>query len=102
MIPGRYDIVLYDGDSYLGPLIVLPDLTPFGGPSDLTAATVRAQPFTAQVVDAQTRQVRLTMTPEQVSALEPGFWTLQLSQPSLAFVGTVLGGRISKMKEGVW
>ncbi len=42
MIPGKYDIEIYQGDSF-GPLrLTLPSLASFGGPSDLTNATVAA------------------------------------------------------------
>ncbi len=109
MIPGSYHIELYDGDSYRGPLIVLPDLSPFGGPPDLTAATVAASvreslhalesyPFTVEPVNLAERRVRLTLTGVQTAALPvDGVWDLQVSQG--AFVGTVLSGRVKKIKQ---
>lgn len=117
MKPGRYDIELYDGDSYRGPLIVLPDLTPFGGPPDLTAATVRAQirasaeaevafPFAVEPVNLAARQIRLALTAPEALAAPAGVWDLQVSQtmavaggPTHEFVGTVLSGRVEKTRQ---
>ncbi len=109
MIPGRYDIEVYDGDSYRGPLIVLPSLAPFGGPSDLTAATVAAQvrpsadatdsdALTVDIQNPATRELRLTLTAAEVLGLpSSGVWDLQVTQDP--FVGTVLAGKFKKLKQ---
>lgn len=109
MIPGEYDLELYDGDSYLGPLLVLPDLSPFGGPSTLVGATVKAEvrasfdedlahPFAVSVIDSALRQLRLALTPSQVLALPGrGVWDLQVTQGE--FAGTVLAGKVKKRKQ---
>ena len=110
MIPGKYDIELYDGDSYFGPLFALPDLTPHGGPQTLALATVRAQireraeaagfwSFRVEVVDAALRQVRLHLTAAETLAVPArGVWDLEVVQGG--FTGTVLAGSVKK-KPGV-
>ncbi len=109
MIPGRLDIELYGGDSYLGPLFTLPSLVPFGGPEDLTGATITAEvrssadasdayPFTIQPIDLAARQIRLTLSSSDVLDLPPsGVWDLQISQGE--FVGTVLSGKVKKLRQ---
>lgn len=106
MIPGTYDISIYRGDSYYGPLITLPDLSPFGGPSDLTTAIVTAQiraaegateplvSFDVEVVDDTTRQVRLTLDAvDTVIANKKGVWDLQVEDSG--WVGTPLKGAVT-------
>lgn len=111
MIPGTYDISLYQGDSYYGPLITLPDLSGFGGPVDLTTATVTAQiraketapdalaTFGVDVVDAGARQIRLTLDAEDTAALvaKKGVWDLQVAEDP--WIGTVLKGAVTISRE---
>ena len=111
MIPATYDIELYAGDTYYGPLITLPDLSPFGGPADLTGATVTAslrrtvgteesEDFTVTIVDASARTLRLTLTPTQTAALgfDSGVWDLQVSTAG-GWKGTPLAGSVSVTAE---
>lgn len=112
MTPGRYDVRIYKGDSYHGPLITLPSLEPFGGPVDLTGATGAAQiraseeatdvlaQFAVIIENATLRQLRLTLTPAQTTALtiEEAVWDLQIATPG-GWVGTPLAGRVKVMGE---
>lgn len=106
MIPGTYDISIYRGDSYYGPLITLPNFSGFGGPSSLTTATVTAQiradeeatdslvVFDVAIVDATARQVRLTLDAEDtLIANSKGFWDLQVTEGS--WNGTPLKGLVT-------
>lgn len=111
MIPGEYDITIYQGDTYYGPLITLPNLSGFGGPADLTTATVTAQirakeadaeplaSFTVVVIDDEARQVRLTLTPEDTAALtvKKGVWDLQVAEGT--WIGTPLRGAVEIRKQ---
>lgn len=111
MIPGEYDITIYQGDTYYGPLITLPNLSGFGGPADLTMATVTAQlrakeadtvalaDFAVEVVDDVERQVRLTLTPEDTAALtvKKGVWDLQVEEET--WIGTPLRGAVEIRKQ---
>ena len=112
MIPGTYNIKVYKGDTYFGPLISLPDLSPFGGPQDLTEATVTAQikaratsaeaavSFGVEIVDDLERQLRLTLSPTQTDALaiKRGVWDLHVIDGE--WVGTPLRGDV-EITEGV-
>lgn len=111
MIPGEYDIVIYQGDTYYGPLVTLPDLSGFGGPADLTTATVTAQlrakeadidplaSFTVLIVDAALRKVRLTLSTAQTTALtvKKGVWDLQVAEGT--WIGTPLRGAVEIRKQ---
>lgn len=111
MIPGEYDITIYQGDTYYGPLITLPDLSGFGGPSDLTTATVTAQvrnketdtdalaEFTVEVVDDVAREIRLMLSHEDTAALsvKKGVWDLQVAEGT--WIGTVLKGQVAILLE---
>lgn len=109
MIPATLNLELYDGDSYRGPVVSLPSLAPFGGPSDLSGASVDAEirakadsevafPFSVEILDPVARTLRLSLTSAQVSALpRGGVWDLQVSQG--AFVGTVLAGKVKKLAQ---
>lgn len=105
LIPGRYDLRIYKGSTYYGPLIKLPDLAPFGGPSTLsdpvvvTAALRRSaqdeQPvadFEVDVVDPLAREVRLGLTKEQAASLAIGRGVWDLQVVSGEWEGTVLAG----------
>lgn len=106
MIPGNYDLEIFQGGTYISPLITLPDLSSFGGPTDLTSATLTSQirafagssevlaTFTIEVLGAIDRQLRLHLTATQTSALSgDGEWDLNVSSGS--WVGTPLRGAVS-------
>lgn len=113
MIPARLKLKMYQGDTYYGPLITLPDLTSFDGPANLSGATVTAQvrdaddtllgTFTVITVDATARQVRPTMAPVGTAALPvtseqyKGYWDLQVS--ASGWVGTPLRGEVEILQE---
>lgn len=111
MIPGPYPLEIYQGDTFYGPLITLPDLASFGGPSDLTAATIAAQireketdldtlaSFTIDVIDEEDRILRITLDPEDTAGItvKKAVWDLQITQEE--WVGTPLRGRVTFMKE---
>lgn len=106
MIPGEYDITIYRGDTYFGPLITLPDLSGFGGPSDLTTAVLTAQirakdaapdalvDFTVEIVDEAARIIRLTLASEDtVIQNKTGMWDLQITDGDWS--GTPLRGAVT-------
>lgn len=106
MKPARYDIRLTQDDSYLSPLISVPDLTPFGGPVDLTAATVTAEvvpgdlggePIPFDVRREGARALRLFLGTEAVDA-SPAWGSWRLRVVLGQFAGTVLAG--SAIKDG--
>lgn len=111
MIPGEYDIEIYQGDTYYGPVITLPNLSGLGGPADLTTAVVTAQvrtketapdalaEFEVEGVDDVARQVRLTLSHEDTAALtvKKGVWDLQVEEGT--WVGTVLKGQVVIARE---
>lgn len=111
MIPGVYDIEIYIGDTYYGPLITLPDLSPFGGPSTLATSVLAAQirqkgkgidplaTFDVELVDAATRKVRLKLDPSDTAGLTArnGVWDLQITEGS--WVGTPLAGNVTFYRE---
>lgn len=113
MIPGTYNIDIFKGDTYHGPLITLPSLEPFGGPADLTTATITAEirvhplsaetlaTFTVDVVDGAARQIRLILPPAITAALSPpeAVWDLQVTQGSSGWVGTPLAGKVAVHEE---
>lgn len=107
MIPGKFDLEFFAGDSYLSPLFEIPDLTPEGGPADLSSAEVVAElrtdppiPFAVErVADpvAPNRAVRLSLSYEQVDAAPHWCeWFLRVQQG--AFRGTVLAGSVNKAR----
>lgn len=107
MIPGKYDLELQAGDSFLSPLFEVGDLTSEGGPPDLSLAEVVAEirgetpiPFVVErVADplAPNRTVRLTLPYEAVDAAPTwGEWFLQVRQG--AWRGTVLEGSLNKAR----
>ena len=110
MIPGHYDLPpIYEGDSYVGWPITLPDLSPFGGPRDLVGASVRAEvreshwseeavEFDVEVLDPVTRRVRLAASPERTLLFpEQGVWDLQVEKDG--WRGTPLAGKVKKLGE---
>lgn len=109
MIPGEYALVFYGGDSYYGPVMVLPNLTAFGGPANLSASTVRAQlrqqardtsgvDMIVEIVDPVARSLRLTLAAADTALLpRSGVWDLQVT--SGAWVGTVLAGPFTVLRE---
>lgn len=111
MIPGVYDIDIYIGDTYYGPLITLPDLSGFGGPSSLAASVLSAQirkkvssaeplvAFDVEKVNAGARQIRLKLDPADTATLtaREGVWDLQITEG--AWVGTPLSGSVTFHKE---
>lgn len=96
MQPGTYDLTVYRGDYYYGPVVPLFSLAPWGGPSNPTAtpgaagmkaevkkrknsATAIAE-FTVEVVDEGDMTVRLTMEPEDTDKIkQSSYWDLQVS-----------------------
>ncbi len=107
LLPGRYDLELYDGNTFKGPEFRLPDLAAFDGPSALgEGVQVRAQvrpkaeapeyrDLTVQVIDPVARTVRLRATATEVLALpKKGVWDLEVVRDD--FVGTVLAGNFKK------
>lgn len=110
MIPGNYNLAIYQGDSYVGPLIQLPSLSPFGGPSNLSTATVSAQmrqqewsdavlaTFDVEIISPTERTIRLTLSPDDSAGLpEKGVWDLEVS--SGGWKGTVLRGSVNVGEE---
>jgi hypothetical protein len=108
MIPAQYSLQIYRGDSYYGALITLPDLSPFGGPSDLTGAVeVKAQmraegargafigEFEVDYVDRAARKIRLQMEPSVTAEIDDSeaIWDLQVDDG--VWVGTPLAGAVS-------
>lgn len=113
MIPPVFDLQIFQGDSFGGGwTVVLPDLTPLGGPADLTTAAVSAQirakqdpnsdlyaTFDVEVLDAVARQVRPKLAPEQTASIpkKKGYWDLQVEYGG--WVGTVLRGSVEVVPE---
>jgi hypothetical protein len=113
VIPATYDIELYAGDTYYGPLITFPDLSPFGGPPTFessagveveaslrrTKGTESSVPFTVEVVDEAARQVRLTLPADETEALDftSGYWDLHVIDGTWS--GTPLAGTVSVVYE---
>lgn len=110
MIPGTLNLQIYQGDSYIGPLIILPDLSPFGGPSNLSTATVGAQmrqkewsadvlaTFDVEIVSPTERTIRLTLDPADSAGLSTsGVWDLEVS--TAQWTGTPLRGAVSVGEE---
>lgn len=100
-----YNIRLRKGDTYYGPLITLPDLSTFGGPSTLDEATVTAelryreesttpvQTFNVEIVDAAARKLRPRMAANKTGTLvADGFWRLRVVTDEWA--GTPLRGKV--------
>lgn len=118
MNPGKFNLTgdraIYQGDTYVKiAQITLPDLTEFDGPADLSSATVTAQVrneaqellgnFDVEIINAATRKIRPTMSPE-VSAGLPltdattsAYWDLQVSEGE--WVGTILRGSVSIVRQ---
>ena len=112
-----YHLEVYRGDTWMGPEIVLPDLSPFGGPSDLSTAAltarIRSHPdgallatMTVDVLDPAARRLRLRLTSEQTANLQSGVWDLAVRQtiadainPTREFVGTVLRGEVAVTRD---
>jgi hypothetical protein len=109
VIPATYDIEMYRGDTYHGPLIRLPDLSAFGGPHDLTAATVTADirtafvgqtntlvtSFEVEMLDAAARELRLHLDAAVTGLITQAtaIWDLSVAQGD--WRGTPLAGRIT-------
>jgi hypothetical protein len=106
VIPGKLNLTgslaIYQGDTY-ALLLRLPDLSPFGGPSDLSgeagvaaqlrrgAGIVDAVDLEMEVANPLTREVRLTLSPAVTAQLKGrGVWDLQVG--SGGWIGTVLAG----------
>lgn len=94
MQPGEYNLTVYRGDYYYGPVIPLFSLAPWGGPTNPTAspATINAEvkkkknsataiaEFTVEVVDEGDMTVRLTMEPEDTAKIkQQAYWDFQVS-----------------------
>ena len=110
MIPGRYDLPpIYEGDSYVGWPMTLPDLSPWGGPPNLAGASVRAEAredhdsedaveFDVEILDAAARRVRLSAPPDRTLLFpEQGVWDLQVEKDG--WRGTPLAGKAKKLKQ---
>ena len=111
MIPGKYDIEVYQGDSY-GPLrLTLPSLVPFGGPADLsgggTSLVAQIRPragsetvsaaFDVAVLDPAARKIELTLTPIATAPLtKDGVWDLEVRQGGGKW--TPLAGKVTAIK----
>lgn len=111
-MPGTYNITLYTGDTYFGPLITIPDYSGRGGPSTLDSSVeVKAEvrrpkpPYALlfaldpEIVDAAERKVRLMLSAEVSSAIEvkSAIWDLQVRQGE--WVKTPLAGIVTVSKE---
>lgn len=111
-MPGPYNIQLYVGDTYFGPLVTLPDYSGRGGPSTLdssvevTAQVRRPKPPYAllfslepEIIDPVERKVRLMLSAEVSSAIEvkSAIWDLQVRQGD--WVRTPLAGTVTMTKE---
>lgn len=95
MLPGTYDISVYQGDTFSDiAMITIPNLTSYLGPADLSGATVSAQlrlrfdseeplaEFDIEVLDAVERQIRPTIAAEATKSItaRKGVWDLQVAQ----------------------
>lgn len=110
MIPGHYDLEMYQGDPY-SIRFQLPNLTGHDGPVDLVGATVAAQirnsvtsaspsaTFTVVIENGAERRVRLTLTKIQTTALiRSGVWDLEVTAPD-GWNGTVIEGEVKVIKQ---
>lgn len=108
MQPGTYDLTVYRGDKYYGPVIPLFSLAPWGGPSNPTAApavrkaevkpkknssTVIAE-FDVVVVDEGDMTIRLEMDGTDTDKIKRNaVWDLEVSTtgdgPWTLFAGKV-------------
>lgn len=94
MQPGTYDLKVYRGDKYYGPVIPLFSLVPWGGPSNPTIApaTMKAEvkprknsstviaEFDPVVVDENAMTIRLTMSGEDTNKItRDAVWDLQVT-----------------------
>lgn len=107
MIPPNYNLKVYQGDAFGDELLItLPDLTPLGGPANLSTATLAGEirekkdstspimaVFTMQIVDPTLRQIRPRLTPTESAKLtKGGFYDIQVVQGT--WIGTVLEGQV--------
>lgn len=103
MIPGTYNIEIYQGDTFYVPLITIGSLASYGGPSDLTNSTVTArvyrkgQTFEIDVtpVDLGAGEISLSMEPDVTETIPKaeggeGRWDLEVEEDG--WVGTPLKG----------
>jgi hypothetical protein len=112
MIPGEYNISVYQGDTFSDiAMITVPDLTSHGGPADLSNAEVTAQirskpespvvlaEFDIEVLDAALRQIRPTIPAAQTAAItaKKGFWDLQVTEGDWS--RTILKGEVTFDKQ---
>lgn len=112
LIPGNYDIEIYQGDSY-GPLVVtLPSLASFGGPPDLSgvgiAVTAQIRPkansgtllaeFDVEITDPTDRVVTLSMSAPTTDAItRSGVWDLQVENADGTW--TPLAGKVKLIQD---
>jgi hypothetical protein len=110
----EYDARIYQGDTYDAlDVITLPDLSSRGRPSTLSGATVRAEirdasqvelgEFDIEIVDADLRQVRPTMSATDTAALPitssatRAYWDLQVVWGG--FTDTFLRGAVTVTRQ---
>lgn len=111
MQPGEYNLTVYRGDKYYGPVIPLFSLTPWGGPSNPTAspatmkAEVKPQPnsstviaeFNPVVVDENAMTIRLTMDGVDTDKItRKAVWDLQVTTPDDG-PWTLLAGKVKPL-----
>lgn len=114
MKPGTHNIEIMQGDSFDEMYVRFDSLAPRGGPANLVGGkVVRAQvrksqdpnselyaTFDVQIVDAANRRVRPKLTPVQTAALtRDGYWDLQVEDPATGWIGTILKGKATVIKE---
>lgn len=109
MQPGEYNLTVYRGDKYYGPVIPLFSLVPWGGPSNPTAspATMKVEvkpqknsstviaEFNPVVVDENAMTIRLTMDGEDTDKItRKAVWDLQVTTTTDG-PWTLLAGKVT-------
>ena len=109
MQPGEYNLKVYRGDYYYGPVIPLFSLAPWGGPSNPTSHDMKAEvkprknsstviaEFTVEIVNSGDMTVRLTMEPEDTELITKNcVWDFQVST-SESRKWTLFAGKVTQM-----
>lgn len=117
MLPGEYNISIYQGDTFSSiAMITIPNLTSEGGPADLSgvdvsvSAQIRSKPdcedtlaeFDIEILDAVERKIKPTISAEETSGItaKRGFWDLQVTKEgSPVWRHTILKGKVTFAKE---
>lgn len=116
MLPGTYDISIYQGDTFSDiAMITIPNLTSIGGPADLTpvGVTVSAQlrerfsdeeplaEFDIEILDPVELQIRPTIPASETAniTVRKGVWDLQVTMDSPEWQKTILKGSVRFTRE---